>query len=293
MVKKANIIKEEPEAKYLGIIFRKNWPVYKNQGEAAISKARRIRWLAHHITKKTSNPAYFGSNVWSCFGLPAVLYGWEVIQIPSKYVLGVEMEQRELMRAITKLPRHTNVLALYAETGLRPIRFTLGQLTLNFWSYVMGLPNERLVKTALLAQMFHFQQKGWDWTDPPPDRLDLEYKNCHLWLKTVGDYAAMLNFGLDRVATKQKVKNLCKEAWYATYYGLSRDSQSLKFYESHKWPPLVEVRHKSSLASWWTKAKTGAIVPPAERGKPCPLCPNEGLLCSLEHLLWTCKAIPE
>ena len=140
------ILKEVDESKYLGVIARWNHPIYASQMDALTQKACSLLWCTLASVRGTTHPVWFGGSIWNIYARPAILYSLDIIEMSESSLIVLETIQRRLMRSLLRLPWFVNSMVLYAETGIRPLRYDMMQAMLNYWCRTMQLSSKNLAK---------------------------------------------------------------------------------------------------------------------------------------------------
>lgn len=247
-------------------------------------------WSISSIARDTTLPAYYGGFLWKTYALLAILYAADIIEWSNTTVMAIERIQREFSRKLTNMPFHTKISVLYAETGLRPIRYSIIQSTLSYWTRAMSLGEESVVKQALLAQISYFRQKRWDYFQPPDESWadNTDYRNTHFWLKRAIDAAEAVDISLEWVYTKQAIKRAVDELWAMVFWESTNTSRSLTYYSGRRERPLVDKRLRlRTPAKWWLKFRAGVLIPPLRIDKQCRC----GGLITQEHIIWACPEL--
>jgi exonuclease III len=294
-----NIIPEVETTRYLGCFLRRTHPTYQPLAIKAKQKMGMVCSFIKNIAIRTSHPAYYGGAMWKIYAVPMVTYALDVCHIPWKYIKEFEEKHKELMRNLSSLPRGTALPVLYAETGGRPIIFDLMQYTMSFWSYVMKLPNTRLVKAAVLHQINIYNEKGWNIFRNPKIWLHLwdqrGFKNNKFWLKWLAECAQGLDMALDKIHTKDEIRERSQNQWEWTYHDLIKRhaDSSLKWYQDRLFTPWVDINYlPHSAMKWWLRAKCGQAPDYEFKKFWCP-CNGNLSKVSLEHLLTDCVVVKE
>ena len=117
---KANIyIQEEKEAKYLGITISKHkTDMIMQHKKDLIEKTRKEAFRCLKPATVTSRPILYGAKIWKTYVIPKILHGIAAIPFTNNTFNKVETQQREYIRMVSKLPRHTHRSVLYGETDI-------------------------------------------------------------------------------------------------------------------------------------------------------------------------------
>jgi exonuclease III len=294
-----NIIPEVESTRYLGCFLRRTHPTYQPLAIKAKQKMGMVCSFIKNIAIRTSHPAYYGGAMWKIYAVPMVTYALDVCHIPWKYIKEFEEKHKELMRNLSSLPRGTALPVLYAETGGRPIIFDLMQYTMSFWSYAMKLPNTRLVKASVLHQINIYNEKGWNIFRNPKTWTHLweqrGFKNNKFWLKWLAECAQGLDMALDKIHSKDEIRERSQNQWEWTYHDLIKRhaDSSLKWYQDKLFTPWVDINYlPHSAMKWWLRAKCGQAPDYEFKKFWCP-CNGNLSKVSLEHLLTDCEVVKE
>ena len=281
-----NYLQEAESSKYLGILYKRKHPIYGTHIDEMLKKARRVLWMVRTGAKGTTHPGFIGGRMWEIYGKPAFLYGSEILEVPNTRWKELERVQRELLRYLLRLPRHVHSAVLYAETGVRPIRYTAIQSIMSYWSRLMCLDNSRTAKKALILQLELFRANNWDITAEYPMETDKEFSNCHLWLRRAWEASVACGLPLDRTYTKEMVKSAVNRLWFGAFWASVEGSSSLRFYSGRGPLPLPDPYLRlHTVQKWWFKARAGVAIN-YTLGKQ--ICWCKATVVTLQHLIWEC-----
>jgi hypothetical protein len=294
---RVNLIKEVSEARYLGLFLRRTIPRYRPHFNKSVARANQIAATIRIVAHQTSHPAYYGGIMWQTYAIPKITFAYDVACVPHGLINKLDLIQRDLMTSLTGLPAKTAVAVLYAETGTKPIMFHLMQATAAFYSYAMSLPHYRLVKCAIMHQIYHFQSKGWNVFKDDRNNEELwakkEFKASKYWLKWLTECTEALQIPITKCFSQPWLKDRATEQWEWTFCDIVENMPSLQFYQDRKLAPWVDINYmpKTSM-KWWLKARAGKALEPQTKYVWCD-CNGKNNKVTLEHLMKECRVTDE
>ena len=90
---------------------------------------------------------------WENVAVPSVLFGCESVLFSDTKLGELEVIQSQVAKRILGVPKNTSNICAQTELGFKPIKLRLILFQLQFYFRVLGLPNSRWVKIALLDHL--------------------------------------------------------------------------------------------------------------------------------------------
>ncbi len=265
-------INEEKEAKYLGITLNqsKNDILAKHK-ENLYNVTKRETGRCYRPAVTTARPITYGAQIWTVYVAPKVLHGIAAIPFKAYNFTKPETQQREYIRLISKLPRHTHRAVLYGETKIMPLMYEAEKRTINYLLHLMKLDNKNIVKLVLLEQLEIYN-------DNPSKQTWLQHaiKCCQKYGITYTDKI-----------TSYIVKDIVRKKWIIEYNEMMEDSPTLKYYKTKEIPYINKKLNLIAGGEYWIKAKSGCLLINNRKHTTCTRCTTSEIE-TLEHMLWLC-----
>ena len=271
--KRTITINEEREAKYLGITIskHKNDLLTKHRMDL-VEKTKKETGRCYRPATATARPTVYGTKIWKTYVIPKILHGIAAIPFSTNTFTKVETQQREFIRMISKLPRHTHRAVLYGETDILPIIMEAEKRTINYLIHLLKIDNNHIVKLVIQEQLQQY------YSNPTKKSWLLHAINC---CKRYD-----INFLL--LQSPNIIKHTIRNKWILEYQEMIDTASTLKYYKQKLIPKLNNKLNLHTGGDFWLKAKSGSLLLNIRSNTICNRC-KEGKIESLEHLLWLCK----
>ena len=115
--------------------------------------AQKYKFACLHIGSNGPDVVEASLATWNQIALPTILFGCESILFTESTILGLERIQSEIAKRILGLSVNTVNISAQTELGILPFRLALYKVQLKFYFRVLGLPDSRWVKKALLEHL--------------------------------------------------------------------------------------------------------------------------------------------
>jgi hypothetical protein len=244
--------------------------------------------------------------IWEIYCVRRIIYGLDIAEINKGTLEALDIVQNRVARLAMDATIWTKSLILQGETGFQPFLYRVAKEKLNLLTYLQSLEDERWAKKALNQQMIWLKK----------DKLDEKWatkKTPDYWLQGVILMARELeipeNLYLDD-STKTGNAIAIRKALIKEFNDRKTANVDLrdylKYYRDQLYPKLNKSIYKWDDSYFWWQMKTGVLAEKFDdrfdfksglkqnerdiliRERTCPLCDS---LDSIEHALWTCKAI--
>jgi len=273
-------LREYQQAKYLGVIVCRKTDIFATQKFDLISKARKTMWALWKVAATTGTRNVFGSLVWGCYGLPAILYGTESMALSDTLLGSLQTIQNRYFKLCLGLSRQTSSAAIMLYTGVCAMQDEYAKRLLNYYLYVVSLGPQRLVWQAAS------QQKMWSYGDTRCwfSRIRRSFITYDLWDDFRRDPLIFSTM------TKFAIKTLVRRTAEDRMWSRLNDSPKTAHIEYRPWVIDKTVTTENNSIFWLKLKMVGFPFPIRDHGTQLPLCP----LCragedTWVHLLLHCE----
>ena len=267
-------IQEENEAKYLGITISKHKTdmISKHKQDLA-ERTRKESFRCLKPATSTSRPILYGAKIWKTYVIPKILHGIAAIPYSNNTFTRIETQQREYIRMISKLPRHTHRAVLYGETDIIPIQIEADKRTINYLAHIQNLSTDNIVKIAFLEQEETYNNN----------------QNTKCWLQHAITCCSKYNIDYKLIPNANIIKKMIYDKWNRDYIEMMESASTLRIYK-HKCKPKINYKlNMHTGGEYWIKAKAGSLLLNNKVDAYCSRCDNQKLE-TLDHLLWECES---
>jgi hypothetical protein len=264
-----------PEYQYLGLTFRDNlqWSNFHcylmNKVKSRIASLQPI-FLCKSMSIKARLTLY------KSLLCPIFRYGAGVWQLTEKQLLMLERQQLRALRMILRCPMTTTTSAIYADTGISPVRYQIDSCFLQFAGRLITMDKDRLVSKVL------FTTQNDNTLSPWGKRLQ------HL----------LAEYGLEELHCKLLSTTITRTEWKAeieetVWERRCKDLQSkldkavkcshLRSDCSRKCPAEYLSLRPASIASFFFQLRAGSLPLEIEQGRR-KKCSRSERVCEACHL---------
>jgi hypothetical protein len=132
--------------KYLGIKVSEGGNIWKIRREDMVNKMRNKINAMESIARNTVDPVNMTELIWNGEVIPAGLYGCEMVTMTKQVLEKLEKLQGDTLRKLFKATKSTNIDVLRQEIGWMSTTGLIYKRKINFWRYLMKLPDDRWAK---------------------------------------------------------------------------------------------------------------------------------------------------
>ena len=242
-----------------------------------IKIANKYKFACLYLGRRGADVVDTSLATWNNIAIPSILFGTECIVFKESNILAVEAIQSKVARSILGVPSNTVGLCAQTELGMFPFRTLLYKAQLRFYFRVLGLPDCRWVKQALLDHL------SMTWPSP--------------YLTNIAAIRQTVQLPFVPPTSRYLSVHLAQWALSETNYAISQKSlpyvQQLTCFKRQ--PYVYEHEHLSTVAQFrLSNAGLGNRFPrfPAavySRRTSCPLCPS--LELSEGHVVFFCSGV--
>jgi len=258
--------------------------MFATQKADLISKARRIMWALWKVAATTGTRNVFGSLVWGCYGLPAILYGTESMALSDTLLSSLQTIQNRFFKLCLGLSRQTSSAAIMLYTGVCAMQDEYAKRLLNYYLYIVSVGPHRLVWQAAS------QQKMWSYGDTRCwfSRIRRSLIELDLWDDFRRDPLIFSTM------TKSAIKTLVRRTAEDRMWTRLINSPKTAHIEYRPWVIDRTVTTENNSIFWLKLKMVGFPFPNRDFTAQLPVCP----LChrgpdSWLHLLLHCEAADE
>ena len=132
----------------------------RKKQQKCIKTAHKYKFACLHIGRRGPDIVDATLATWENIAMPSILFGCESILFTESTILEIEKVQSQLSKRVLGLPTNTANVCAQTELGIIPFRLALYKAQLGFYFRVLGLPDSRWVKKAMLEHL------SLDWPSP-------------------------------------------------------------------------------------------------------------------------------
>lgn len=262
-------IKQVDSINYLGISISNERNIFKKFIDMKIQKAKGYKYWINSILRKKVLKALIGKVLWKGSILPTILHGAQAIYWNRKQIKEMDSIQRQIMKMILNMPKHTANAYIQGEMGItnhfyRDIKLKLGLLQHIY---------KNNIKLKSLVQE--------------------EWNNTSKWIRSCKEYLNKMNIDITEIEElttnelKQKVNHKENEEWKIEL----ENNKRLRYYKDRKKEIKYEKDWRNNKEETISRIfQSGSILTKdivgQEDKKKCDTC-NE--IETLEHILKDCK----
>ena len=240
-----------------------------------IKIANKYKFACLHLGKRGPDVVDMTLATWTGIAIPRILFGCESIIFKEYNIAAIEKTQ--IAKNLLGVPSNTVNICAQTELGLFPFRLCLYKAQLKFYFRVLGLPNSRWVKQALL------------------EHLSLSWPSPYLSYIVSVREAVCLPF----VPATPRYLSVHLAQWSLSEINHALSQLSLPYVKCltvfKKQPYVFEHEHLNTVAQFrLSNAGLGNRFPrfattTYARRTSCPLCTS--LLLSEGHVVFFCPAV--
>ena len=140
--------------KYLGVPIRcAPRTLFKDFNEQVKTRAQRYLASVLSLVKTGPDRAELAYTLWTSCGLPAILYGAEVMPLTQATIAEVERCQSQVGKFMLQLPRSSASVAANIDAGLKPVWAVIADKVLTYAHSVMNKPRDAWSRIAMSVNL--------------------------------------------------------------------------------------------------------------------------------------------
>ena len=118
-----------------------------------IKTANKYKFACLYLGSRGADVVDVSLATWNNIAVPSILFGCEAIIFKESNIVAIEAIQSRVAKSILGVPSNTVGICAQTELGMVPFRTLLYKAQLGFYFRVLGLPDTRWVKQALLDHL--------------------------------------------------------------------------------------------------------------------------------------------
>ena len=140
--------------KYLGVpISCAPRRLFRDYNEQVKTRAQRYLASVLSLVKTGPDRAELAYTLWTCCGLPSILYGAEVMPLTQATIAEVERCQSQVGKFMLQLPRSSASVAANIDAGLKPVWAVIADKVLTYAHSVMTKPCDSWSRIAMSVNL--------------------------------------------------------------------------------------------------------------------------------------------
>ena len=244
-----------------------------------LNTATKYKFACLHLGKQFDDAVEATIVTWVNIAIPSMLFGCESILFSEANIMEVEKVQSQVAKSVLGDPVSTASVCAQTELGILPLRHVLYKLQLNFYFRVLGLPQSRWVKQALME---HLSLK---WPSPYIEYIsNIRHKVCLHFVPPTQKYLRthLFHWSLSEINTRIEKLNL------PHVQSLTKLARQNYVWDHTYLDTMAQFRlSNAGLGNRFPRFPGVGYV----RRSTCPLCPSSVL--SEAHVGFFCPAIED